>query len=608
MCGIIGYAGDNEAFPVLMKGLRSLEYRGYDSAGIAVFDNDNLSVVKSEGKIENLKKKIENGEKIIGRVGIGHTRWATHGKPNEQNCHPHSDSDRLFTVVHNGIIENYDMIKEALKDKNYNFYSDTDTEVIPQLLSYFYEGNLLETVQKTLNVLNGSYALGIICSDFPGEIIAAKKSSPLIVAKGEKENFLASDISAVLSYTNEYYPLKDDEIAEIYSDKILLYDKNLTQKEILFSKTNLDINDVMKNGYEHFMLKEIYEQPDRLRGLLENKIVDGKVHFEELEKVRKTLKNCRKIYAVACGSAYHAAVAGKYVIEKLCKVDVEADVASEFRYRSPNVSSETPVIVISQSGETADTIAALRLAKEKGAEVIGIVNVLGSTVANECDCVLYTKAGPEIAVATTKGYTTQLAVFYLLSLYIASIRKTLSENEMKFYCDELKVIPEKIEKQLSETNEIEHLSEKLYKTQNMFFIGRNTDYAAAMEASLKVKEISYISSEAYPSGELKHGTIALIEKGTPVISFCANSELFDKSLSNSQEVFARGADVICVTDKKHSDRLTKDYEYIFIEETSDVFATLFEVVAMQIFSYFIAKKRNCDIDMPKNLAKSVTVE
>ena len=608
MCGIIGYAGNSEAVPVLIKGLKSLEYRGYDSAGIAVMDSDNLSIVKADGKIENLKNKIEKQKDITGMVGIGHTRWATHGEPSERNCHPHTDSDGLFTVVHNGIIENYDMIKEALMKKDFTFCSDTDTEVIPQLLSYFYEGNLLEALRKTLNVLNGSYALGIMCSDFPGKIVAAKKTSPLIVARGESENFLASDISAVLSYTNEYISLNDGEIAEISSEKIKLYDMQLKEKEVVFSKTSLDVSDVMKNGFEHFMLKEIYEQPERLRGLLENKISDKGVCLDELEKIKGKLKTCKKLYAVACGSAYHSAFAGTYVLEKLCKIDVEVDVASEFRYRHPNVTPETPVIVISQSGETADTIAALRLAKQKGADVIGIVNVLGSTVANECDCTLYTKAGPEIAVATTKGYTTQLAVFYLLSLFIASLRETLDENEINFYCNELKILPEKIEKQLSDTEKIESLASELYEKKNMFFIGRNTDYAAAMEASLKVKEISYINSEAYPSGELKHGTIALIEKGTPVISFCANGELLDKSLSNSQEVFARGAQVICVTGKNHSDRISGDYKCIFVEQSADMFTTMLEVVAMQLLSYHIAKKKNCDIDMPKNLAKSVTVE
>ena len=607
MCGIVGYIGYNQATPVLLNGLARLEYRGYDSAGIAIFDNDKIKVAKAEGKLANLKNKIENSN-VSGLVGIGHTRWATHGEPNERNCHPHSSENGKFVVVHNGIIENYDVIKKQLREKGVKFTSDTDTEVVPQLLAYYYDGDLLKTVSKVVNDLAGSYALGIICEDYPDRVIAARKSSPLIVAKGEGENFIASDISAILDYTKTYITLDDGDIAELKADAITLYDKELNEKETEFIVTDLDVSAVMKNGYDHFMLKEMNEQPEKIKGLYNDYVKDGKVVVPELDKIADILDNCEKIYAVACGSAYHTSIAGKYVIEKLCRVNVETDIASEFRYRDPILNERTPVIIISQSGETADSIAALRMAKEQGAPVIGIVNVVGSTIYRESDCVLYTKAGPEIAVATTKGYATQLMVFYLFALYFAQKKGTVSADEIAKYCAELELLPGKIERLLNNTKMIETFSAKYKGANNFFFIGRNTDYAAAMEASLKVKEISYINSDAYASGELKHGTIALIDKGTPVISFCANKKLFDKAWSNAEEVVARGADVVCVVSEKDEDKIQQGYEKIVLEDVIDEFSTMLEVVAMQIFAYYIAKNNGCDIDKPKNLAKSVTVE
>lgn len=607
MCGIVGYIGYNQATPILLNGLGRLEYRGYDSAGVAVFGKNGIVKARSEGKLVNLKNKTEKTD-VSGTVGIGHTRWATHGEPNETNCHPHTSMNGKFVVVHNGIIENYDSIKKNLIKNGVVFVSETDTEVVPQLLEYYYDGDVLEAIRKVTNELTGSYALGILCADCPDRIFAARKSSPLIVAKGENENFIASDISAILDHTKTYTTLDDGDIVEIKEDSITLFDSELNEKEIKFTITDLDLSAVMKNGYEHFMLKEINEQPEKIKGLYDEYVRDGKVVIPELEKLANCFENCEKIYAVACGSAYHTSIAGKYVIEQFSRIGVETDISSEFRYRSPILNERTPVIIISQSGETADSIAALRMAKQYHAPVIGIVNVVGSTIYRESDCVLYTKAGPEIAVATTKGYATQLMMFYFIALYLAEKKGTLTPQEIENYCKELETISDKTAKLLSDTKVIKDYSEKYKTANNFFFIGRNTDYAAAMEASLKVKEISYINSDAYASGELKHGTIALIDKGTPVISFCANSRLFDKAWSNAEEVVARGADVICVVSKKDEDKIKDGYGKIVLEDICDEFSTMLEVVAMQIFAYYIAKGNGCDIDKPKNLAKSVTVE
>ena len=607
MCGIVGYIGYNQATPILLNGLGRLEYRGYDSAGVAVFGKNGIVKARSEGKLVNLKNKTEKVD-VSGTVGIGHTRWATHGEPNETNCHPHTSMDGKFVVVHNGIIENYDSIKKNLIKNGVVFASETDTEVVPQLLAYYYDGDVLEAIRKVTNELTGSYALGILCADCPDRIFAARKSSPLIVAKGEKENFIASDISAILDYTKTYTTLDDGDIVEIKENSIRLFDGYLNEKEIKFTVTDLDLSAVMKNGYEHFMLKEINEQPEKIKGLYDEYVKDGKVVIPELEKLADCFENCERIYAVACGSAYHTSIAGKYVIEQFSRIGVETDIASEFRYRSPILNERTPVIIISQSGETADSIAALRMAKQYHAPVIGIVNVVGSTIYRESDCVLYTKAGPEIAVATTKGYATQLMMFYLIALYLAEKKGTLTPQEIENYCKELETISDKTARLLSDTKVIEEYSDKYKTANNFFFIGRNTDYAAAMEASLKVKEISYINSDAYASGELKHGTIALVDKGTPVVSFCANRRLFDKAWSNAEEVVARGADVICVVSKKDEDKIKEGYGKIVLEDICDEFSTMLEVVAMQIFAYYIAKGNGCDIDKPKNLAKSVTVE
>lgn len=605
MCGIVGYNGNGNAKNILIKGLKTLEYRGYDSSGIALMNDGEISVVRSEGKLEKLIEKAEKNENTSS-IGIGHTRWATHGKPSETNAHPHSSENGLFTVVHNGIIENFSIIRNALREKGYNFVSDTDTEVIPQLLSYHYDGDILDAMRKTFSSLEGSFAVAILCKDNPDTVFAAKKASPLAVGKGENEKLIASDVSAFSEHGEEAVFLEDGEIAEIRRDKIIFYDFNLNEIHKNFEKINVNRDENSKGNFEHFMLKEIFEQPEKIENLLKSKVKNKKVFLDEIAGLSLELSKAEKIFIVACGSAYHAGLAGKIALEEMCRIPVEVDIASEFRYRNPPINENTPVIVISQSGETADSIAALRLANSRGAMVIGIVNVLPSTIANESDYVIATKAGREVAVATTKGYLTQVASLYLLALHTAGIRKTLTDKEIEFYTNELLAMPEKIEKILSDTSQIEKIAEKYFDKNDIFFIGRNTDYAAAAEASLKLKEISYINCSAFPAGELKHGTIALIEKGTPVFAICANERLFKKTLSNIEEVVSRGAEVLCVSRKNKIDK--EKYTAIEIPDCPDLFLPLLEIIPMQLFAYFVAKKKGCSIDMPKNLAKSVTVE
>ncbi|MBP3329207.1 MAG: glutamine--fructose-6-phosphate transaminase (isomerizing) [Clostridia bacterium] len=605
MCGIIGYTGNNQAMPVIIKGLKTLEYRGYDSSGIALSDHKNFSVFKSEGKLENLIEKTKNLNNL-SETGIGHTRWATHGKTNETNAHPHTSEDGMFTVVHNGIIENAEIIKEALESKGYRFISDTDTEVIPQLLSYHYDGNVPEAMRKTFSSLDGSFAVAILCRNEPGTIYAAKRQSPLVVGKGENENLLASDICALSEHAEVFSYLEDGEFAVIRKDSINFFDSSLKPIEKSFKKITTESSDNSKGNFEHYMLKEIFQQPEKIRNLLKDKIKNKKIFLNEIAELSLDITKAERLYIVACGSAYHAALAGKFAIEEMCRIPVEVDVASEFRYRNPPVSCNTPVIIISQSGETADSIAALRLANSRGAIVIGIVNVLPSTIANESDYVIATKAGREIAVATTKGYSTQVAALYMLALHIAGIKKTLTDKQLEFFTNELIEIPEKIEKILSDSDTIENISEKYKEKKELFFIGRNTDFAAAAEASLKLKEISYINSSAFAAGELKHGTIALIENNTPVVALCSNKQLLKKTLSNIEEAFSRGADILCVC--KDKTFCNKNYKTIIIPDCTDIFTPLLEIIPMQLFAYYVAKKRGCDIDMPKNLAKSVTVE
>ncbi len=605
MCGITGYNGNKCAKNILINGLKTLEYRGYDSSGIALINDMDISVFKSEGKLENLIHKAEKIS-ILSSVGIAHTRWATHGKPDEINAHPHSSSDGMFTVVHNGIIENFQIIRTALEEKGVNFISETDTEIIPQLLSYHYNGNILDAMSKTFLSLEGSFAVAVLCRDCPDKIFAARKSSPLVVGKGKDENLIASDISAFLEYGKEIAYLEDDEFAEIGKDEIIFYDFDLNKTEKTFKKIDAVTNKNTKGDFPHFMLKEIFEQPEKTENLLKDKVKNKKVFLDELAGLSLDLIKAEKIYIVACGSAYHAGLAGKFAIEEMCRIPVEVDIASEFRYRNPPVNENTPVIIISQSGETADSIAAMRLANSRGAMVIGIVNSLPSTIGNECDVCFPTKAEKEIAVATTKGYTTQVLSLYLFALHIADLKRTLPDKEIISLTEELLTIPEKMKKILNDTKSIEETAKKYSDSDNLFFIGRNTDYATATEASLKLKEISYINCSAFPAGELKHGTIALIEKDTPVFAICANERLFKKTMSNIEEVVSRGADVICLSRENKIDK--EKFITIEIPDTLDIFLPMLEIIPMQLFAYYIAREKGCNIDMPKNLAKSVTVE
>lgn len=603
MCGIIGYNGNQDAVNILMNGLKRLEYRGYDSAGIALMSGENLSVFKSPGKLENLSKKVESISSDAS-VGIGHTRWATHGKPDETNAHPHTAENGMFTVVHNGIIENHNIIRDALKEKGYNFISETDTEVIPQLLSYHYNGNVHEAIRKTFSSLDGSFATAILCKDTPDTVYAAKKDSPLAVGRGKDESFIASDVAAFSEYGEEAVFLEDGEFAQIEKNEITFYDSELNVINKTFEKIRKSDDEHSKGSFPHFMLKEIYEQPEKIRNLVKQKIKNDKIFIDELAGLSIELSKAEKFYIVACGSAYHAGLAGKFAIEELCRIPTEVCIASEFRYSNPPLNEKTPVIIISQSGETADSVAALRLANSRGAMVVGIVNVLASTIANESDFCIATKAGREVAVATTKGYTTQLTALYLLALHIADLRKTVSDGEIEFFVKELVSVPDKISSILSDTTDIEKIARKYAHNSNIFFIGRNTDFVCAAEASLKLKEISYINCSSLPAGELKHGTIALIEKDTPVFAICGNERLFKKTLSNIEEVASRGADVTCVC-RKNS---IKKYDAIEIPHCTDLFLPLLEIIPLQLLAYYIAKNKGCSIDMPKNLAKSVTVE
>ncbi|MGB9840223.1 glutamine--fructose-6-phosphate transaminase (isomerizing) [Thermovenabulum sp.] len=609
MCGIVGYIGDKMAAPFLIDGLKRLEYRGYDSAGIAVIDSADLKVVKSEGKIKILEEKLE-GELPKGSLGIGHTRWATHGKPSDVNAHPHEDCTGDFIVVHNGIIENYLEIKEWLEEQGHKFKSETDTEVIPHLIEHYYNGDLFETVKKVVNILKGSFALGVITKREPDCIIAARKSSPLIVGIGEGENYIASDIPAILQHTRKVYILEDEEMAKITKESINFCKFNGEKVEKEIFEVKWDAVAAEKGGYAHFMLKEIHEQPrafkDTLTGRLnlekhEVKLDDIKITRDELEKIEK-------IFIVACGTAYHAGVVGKYIIEKLCKIPVEVDIASEFRYREPMMDENTLVIIISQSGETADTLAALREAKNKGSRVIAITNVVGSSVAREADDVLYTWAGPEIAVASTKAYSTQLIALTLIALRFAKELGTISDELFDEIAVELKKLPEKADLLLTKEEEIKKLAERYSQVEHLFYIGRGLDYAVALEGALKLKEISYIHAEAYAAGELKHGTLALIVNGTPVIALATQEHLFEKTLSNIKEVKAREAVVIGFA-KEGNEEIKKSVDHVFyIPKTHPMLMPILTVIPLQLFAYHAAVARGTDVDKPRNLAKSVTVE
>lgn len=608
MCGIVGYIGSQQAAPILLEGLSKLEYRGYDSAGIAVYGENGIEVSKAKGRLKVLSDMTDGGKSVKGTVGIGHTRWATHGEPSDVNSHPHISESGRFAVVHNGIIENYISLKKKLLERGYKFVSETDTEVIAHLFEYYYNGDLVETMIKVIHRVEGSYALGILCADHPNEFIAVRKASPMIVGLGEGENFIASDVTAILKHTRKIHYLEDNEIVLLSSDSVKIYntDREEIKKEVF--TVDWDVSAAEKGGYEHFMMKEIEEQPKALRDTISPRIKDGKVVLDQFSMTDEQLRNLHKIYIVACGSAYHVGVVGKYVIEKLCRIPVEVEVASEFRYHDPIIDEHSLTIVISQSGETADTMAALKEAKKKGSRILSIVNVVGSSIANASDDVIYTWAGPEIAVATTKAYSTQLAVIYLIALYFADRLDRISEKEYNTILSEIETLPQKVSEILSDKENVQYLASKFFHCKSIFFIGRNLDYAVALEGSLKLKEISYIHSEAYAAGELKHGTISLIEDGTLVVALATGRELYEKTISNVKEVKARGAVVMGVTttDHEHTEDVC-DY-VVKIPVTHPVLLPSLTVIPLQLFGYYVASLKGCDIDKPRNLAKSVTVE
>ena len=608
MCGIVGYIGKKQAAPVLLSGLEKLEYRGYDSAGVAVLDGNEISMVKSKGRLSVLSEKIDGGKAVSGTIGIGHTRWATHGVPSDVNSHPHLSADGKIAVVHNGIIENYLQLKEKLEKVGYKFLSETDTEVISHLIDYYYNGNMIDALIKTIHRLEGSYALGIVSVNHPGELFAVRKASPLIVGIGEGENYIASDIPAILSKTRDVYFLEDNEIVWFKDDKIKVLDtdKNEIKKEIFH--VDWDVSAAEKGGYEHFMIKEIMEQPKAVEDTVFPRIKEGKIVLDDIKITKEQINQLKRIYIIGCGSAYHVGVVGKYVIEKTARIPVEIDLASEFRYRDPIIGKDDMVIVISQSGETADTLAAMREAKKKGARVLSIVNVVGSSIARESDDVLYTWAGPEISVATTKAYSTQLQAIYLIALHLGINKGTVSEEEKDYFVSEIQSLPNKISKILENIAPLQNYASKKYGSKDIFFLGRGVDYAVALEGSLKLKEISYIHSEAYAAGELKHGPISLIEDGTLVIALATQPELYEKILSNIKEVKARGAKVFVITNEGN-EAMEKEADFVFyLPETAGILTPSLTVVPLQLFSYYVAVNKGCDVDKPRNLAKSVTVE
>ncbi len=608
MCGIVGYIGESQAAPILLDGLSKLEYRGYDSAGIAVYDGEHIQVQKSIGRLKVLSELTHDGATMTGTVGIGHTRWATHGAPSKENAHPHFNPDETIAVVHNGIIENYLKMKKYLEGKDYHFVSDTDTEVVAHLLDYYYKGDPIEAITKVMHRVEGSYALGIIFREHPGVVYAVRKDSPLIVGHGKDGNLIASDVPAVLKYTRNVYFIQNEEIAVLTGASIAFY--NVDGEEIQKESTTIDwdINAAEKAGYEHFMLKEMYEQPKTVRDTLNPRIKDGAVVIEELGMTDEEICRIQRIHIVACGSAYHTGETAKYVREGRARIPVEVDLASEFRYRNPILQENDLVIIISQSGETADSLAALREAKSKGIKTLGIVNVVGSSIAREADTVMYTWAGPEIAVATTKAYSAQLIAEYLLAVKFAQVRGEITETEVASYLKDLQKLPQQIEMLLSNKERIQHFANRYISAKDVFFVGRGIDYAISMEGSLKLKEISYIHSEAYAAGELKHGTISLIEEGTLVAAVLTQEELYKKSISNIVELTSRGAFVLAVTTTGNTE-IEKAADYvIYIPQTNRWFTNSLAIIPLQLFSYYVSVGKGCDVDKPRNLAKSVTVE
>ena len=608
MCGIVGYVGERPAAPILLDGLGKLEYRGYDSAGIAVYDGKNIRMKKAKGRLKVLSELTHDGEIFPGHTGIGHTRWATHGEPSDVNAHPHFNAEQSIVVVHNGIIENYLKLKKKLTEKGYQFISDTDTEVIAHLLDYYYQGNPLQAIVKIMHRMEGSYALGILFKDHPEELYAVRKDSPLIVGHAKDGCIIASDVPAVLKYTRDVYFIENEEIVRMKQDSMEFF--NVDEESIEKESTHIDwdVDAAEKGGYEHFMLKEMYEQPKAITDTFSPRFKDGRVVIDELEMSDEEIRSIRKLMIVACGSAYHAGVTGKYVLEGMARIPVEVDLASEYRYRDPLIEDGTLIVIISQSGETADSLAALRDSRERGAKVLGIVNVVGSSIAREADNVMYTWAGPEIAVATTKAYSCQLIALYLLAMKFAQVRGTVTDVELAQYMEDLKRIPDQVEMLLNNKNRIQKFANRYLAARDVFFIGRGIDYAISLEGSLKLKEISYIHSEAYAAGELKHGTISLIEEGTLVAAVLTQEKLYKKMISNMVEVRTRGAFVLAVTNEGN-DEVKRAADYvIYIPETNRYFTNSLAINPLQLFGYYISVGKGCDVDKPRNLAKSVTVE
>jgi glucosamine--fructose-6-phosphate aminotransferase (isomerizing) len=609
MCGIVGYIGPKEAVSILLDGLEKLEYRGYDSAGVAISGNGSIEILKKEGKLGALKDKL-NGQTYSANVGIGHTRWATHGRPSDENAHPHTDCTGKIAVVHNGIIENYLPLREWLQAEGHVFNSQTDTEVLPHLIEEYYEGDLLDAVLKASSKLEGSFAMAVVSSYEPNKLIAVRQDSPLVVGLGEGEYFLASDIPALLRHTRFTYVLNDGEVAVLEPDRVRVMDRQRNKINKKVFEVKWEAEQAEKGGYDHFMLKEIHEQPKALRDTFSGRIAadNSRVILDEVKITPEEIRGLKKVFITACGTAYHAGFVGKYVIEKLVRLPVEVDIASEFRYRQPIIEPGTLVIIISQSGETADTLAALREAKRHGAHVIAVTNVVGSSVSREADDVIYTWAGPEIAVASTKAYTTQLASMYLIALHLATVRGTIAPGELSEILAELKQLDAKAQLLVDNSVEITDFAKGISKSKSLFYIGRGLDYAVAMEGSLKLKEISYIHAEAYAAGELKHGTLALIEENVPVVALCTQKDLYDKMASNIQEVNARGASVLALAMEGFKEVEKVSDKTIYIPETHPLLAPILTVIPLQLLAYHTAVARGCDVDKPRNLAKSVTVE
>ena len=606
MCGIVGYIGKGDAKNVVLQGLEKLEYRGYDSAGIAIIKDSKIIVEKKKGKLKNLESHLE-GMDLNSHIGIGHTRWATHGEPSDRNSHPHFSEDMSIAVVHNGIIENYSILKNELIQKGYNFNSDTDTEVVAHLIHSLYKGDLFKAVTETLKCLRGSYALGVLHKDFPDQIICARKDSPLVIGIGENENIIASDVPALLKYTKNVYFLEDGDIAKLTADSIEIFDKTLTSVEREIKVIEWDYEQATKGGFSHFMIKEIFEQPESIRETLNRRIQNGVIDFSDVLSDSE-IERFDMIHIVACGTAYHAGLQGQHALREISRINSLVEIASEYRYMNPFVNENTLAIFVSQSGETLDTLAALKEAKAGGAKTLAITNVVGSTISREAHSTIYTMAGPEIAVASTKAYTTQVAIFQLLAIYLAEKKGRVSREKANKLISSLYSIPEKIKTTLENSETIKNVANFMKDKNNGFYIGRGVDFATALEGSLKMKEITYIHTEAFPAGELKHGSIALIEPETPVVVIAMQSNLLEKTISNIKELKARGAHIITIARKNCKEAIDASDNFIGVEDIEDVFSVLLAIIPLQLLSYFTSLEKGIDVDKPRNLAKSVTVE